>query len=639
MYVGSSSPFGASLSAPLPALRPSRSGNLLQFLIGLNVIAIVNIIFISQYQNQNVNNIAVNIEPFVQIGVPKNRTEDENETTSKEVDDDVLNDGNCFVDVGVVREGEDEGCFVQSEGDCEVANEGVQDCGDGTKGGNEAIVKDAVEGGSERPGQVEYEFDVGFERHVGAKGKGLAAECAVDVGVQKQVQEEREELVGECEGSAVDEGEIEFDAKDGDASQSGGEENCYIIEDLFRQLFDEYSNDNQSEVGDDYRYDGDGADESEGKHEVENDAVGDFEDWDDCQDEGEGCICNEDIIERPEEHKHESHGEVEVEVRGDREDKSETECEVDGEEEVVWQGQDKGEDAVENQVEVDGGFKVNRQGEVQCEPQPLNEFNVKDMEMISCLNESKFLTRTFVCGWEMDRGTFGVVFEMFDIDTGDSLAVKTINTVDLDEEGLIWTRKEITEHLKLKHTNIVELYGAVKDSSFYYLVMEKCDGTLTKGLRQLAVCCFANVVGQINSALEYMHRLGMVHRDIKPENLLIGEDGQVKICDFGSVGVMNEDGIVSDGQVQGTPHFAAPEVLLELSFGKAADYYSVGVMMYYYFAGEYPFEEFFPDSKADVEIPMDVPDSTKRLLTGLLKYDSEKRFGSEEVRQWIREQI
>lgn len=77
--------------------------------------------------------------------------------------------------------------------------------------------------------------------------------------------------------------------------------------------------------------------------------------------------------------------------------------------------------------------------------------------------------------------------EVFDIDTSDSVNAKAIKTVNLNEVRLSWITEEIAELLKLRHLNIMQLYGAVKDENFYYLVMEKCDEKITNNLRQLPV--------------------------------------------------------------------------------------------------------------------------------------------------------
>lgn len=635
VFIYVKSPSGASSSAPLAVPKSSRLGNLMQFLIGLNIIAVASLISIGQYQNQYLTNNVGSVELLPHIGVANNGAESENRTNANGRDYEVAN--NISRSVGVDRESRGEDFIIQDECSGEGAFEGGEECGDGSELENEPVVTEVGEGGSEGPGQAEYEVCVEVERQEEVDGKELVV----------QVEEEHADVGDSC-------------VKGNDASTSGGQEHFYVVGDGSLPLIGNGDDDNQGDVEVEHKFDGDGTAENKVKNDVENDEVEDFEDfedWVDCQGETEGGVFNENIIEREEENGHFSDGEGEREVGDDCEIEGQTKVEDERHQEQKWHcDDDEGNGEFEEQVEVqvgvqndtkdeveiqgyvDGDVEVMRGGQSQYGPVPLKEINVNDMEIVSCVNEIDFSTKTFLFGWEMNRGTFGVVSEMFDIDTGDSVAVKTIKTVNLNEQELIWTRKEISEHLKLKHTNIVELYGAVKDSSFYYLVMEKCDRTLTKGLRQLPVCRFANVVGQINSGLEYIHMLGMVHRDIKPDNLLVAEHGQVKICDFGSVGLMDQDGIVSDGQVLGTPNFAAPEVLLELSFGKAADYYSVGVMMFFYFAGEYPFEEFFPDSEADLEIAMDVPESTKLLLIGLLKYDSEERFGSEEVRQWVREQ-
>jgi eukaryotic-like serine/threonine-protein kinase len=100
-----------------------------------------------------------------------------------------------------------------------------------------------------------------------------------------------------------------------------------------------------------------------------------------------------------------------------------------------------------------------------------------------------------------------------------------------------------------------------------------------------------SIVAQACRGLEYAHRNGVVHRDVKPGNLMRGEDGVVKLADFGiAKAISDESSITQVGSVLGTAAYLAPEQAAGEQAGPAADLYALGVVTYQFLSGRLPYE-------------------------------------------------
>jgi serine/threonine protein kinase len=133
----------------------------------------------------------------------------------------------------------------------------------------------------------------------------------------------------------------------------------------------------------------------------------------------------------------------------------------------------------------------------------------------------------------------------------------------------------------------------------------------------------------IVTIFEYLHGKAMVYRDLKPENILIGQNGYIKLTDFGFAKLI-------DGKTYtlcGTPEYLAPEIILNKGHGKAVDWWTLGILIYEMLVGIDPFNDDDPMMvyqkiiKGKIKFPKNVEKDAKSLIKHLLDADVTKRYG------------
>ena len=145
---------------------------------------------------------------------------------------------------------------------------------------------------------------------------------------------------------------------------------------------------------------------------------------------------------------------------------------------------------------------------------------------------------------------------------------------------------------RLQHQNIVSVYDAGMGDYEGYMVMEFVHGqSLLQRLSQQATLSIEealHIAIQICHALHYAHGKNIVHRDIKPSNIMLAEDGQVKLVDFGISHVRSVDDASVPG-LMGTPSYMAPELIRGKCPDSLSDLFSLGVVLYEMVSGKLPF--------------------------------------------------
>jgi serine/threonine-protein kinase len=162
-----------------------------------------------------------------------------------------------------------------------------------------------------------------------------------------------------------------------------------------------------------------------------------------------------------------------------------------------------------------------------------------------------------------------------------------------DQQFLTRFQREARAVARLKDPGVVAVYDQGFDGRHPFLVMELVEGgTLRELLRErgpMPPHAVAAVLAPVLSGLAVAHRAGLVHRDVKPENVLISDDGEVKIADFGLVRAVAEAKITSTSVILGTAAYLSPEQVSSGDAGPRSDVYSVGILAYELLTGQTPF--------------------------------------------------
>lgn len=211
--------------------------------------------------------------------------------------------------------------------------------------------------------------------------------------------------------------------------------------------------------------------------------------------------------------------------------------------------------------------------------------------------KSSILMNRYELGRMLGQGTFGKVYHAKNIASGQSAAIKIIDKEKVLKVGMIdQIKREISIMRLVRHPNVVQLYEVMASKTKIYFAMEYVKGgelfdKVTKGRlkEDLARRYFQQLVG----AVDYCHSRGVYHRDLKLENLLLDDQGNLKVSDFGLSALWEsrrQDGLLHT--MCGTPAYVAPEVIHKKGYdGAKADIWSCGVILFVLLAGYLPFQD------------------------------------------------
>ncbi|KAL5840006.1 hypothetical protein ACOSQ4_012614 [Xanthoceras sorbifolium] len=241
-------------------------------------------------------------------------------------------------------------------------------------------------------------------------------------------------------------------------------------------------------------------------------------------------------------------------------------------------------------------------------------------------------------GRVLGAGTFAKVFHAKNLQTGRHVAMKVVGKEKVIKVGMMdQIKREISVMKMVQHRHIVELHEVMASKSKIYFAMELVRGgelfnKVAKGrLREdLARLYFQQLV----SAVDFCHSRGVYHRDLKPENLLLDEDGNLKVTDFGLSAFsehLKQDGLLHT--TCGTPAYVAPEVIGKKGYdGAKADIWSCGVILYVLLAGFLPFQDdnivamYRKIYRGDFKCPPWFSSEARRLVTKLLDPNPDTRI-------------
>ncbi|EYU25351.1 hypothetical protein ABFS82_10G122100 [Erythranthe guttata] len=230
----------------------------------------------------------------------------------------------------------------------------------------------------------------------------------------------------------------------------------------------------------------------------------------------------------------------------------------------------------------------------------------------------------------LGHGTFGKVYHARNLQTSKSVAMKVVGKEKVARVGMTeHVKREISIMKMVHHPNIVELHEVMATKTKIYFAMELVRGgelfaKISRGrLREDAARSYFQ---QLISAVDFCHSRGVYHRDLKPENLLLDEEGNLKVTDFGLSAI--SDHLRHDGLLHttcGTPAYVAPEVIGKKGYdGAKADIWSCGVILYVLLAGYLPFQEgniismYQKIHRGDFKCPPWLSSESRRLIIKML---------------------
>ena len=201
---------------------------------------------------------------------------------------------------------------------------------------------------------------------------------------------------------------------------------------------------------------------------------------------------------------------------------------------------------------------------------------------------------------------------------GTVVAVKVLRQELMHDPDLVRRFKNESKAISLlNHPNIVKVYDVSVSENLQYIVMEYVDGmTLREYLNErggkLTSRETVHFISQILKALDHAHHNGVVHRDIKPQNIMLLDNGQLRMMDFGIARISRAENQLTGGKAMGSVHYISPEQAKGDETDFTSDIYSVGVMMYEMLSGHLPFDA---DDVVEVAIKQisDKPQSLQEL--------------------------
>lgn len=277
-------------------------------------------------------------------------------------------------------------------------------------------------------------------------------------------------------------------------------------------------------------------------------------------------------------------------------------------------------------------------------PLPEQVFPTKTIETpIDVLKSGSTFADRYQIIEELGEGGMGQVYKVLDQETDEKIAIKLINPdISTDKKIIERFRNELTTARKIAHRNVCRMYDLNKEGDDYYITMELVSGgdlkKFIRRARRLDTETAISIAKQICEGLEEAHGLGIVHRDLKSNNIMIDDDGNVKIMDFGIARSKKSKGITGSGVIIGTPEYMSPEQVEAKEVDSRSDIYSLGIILYEMLTGRLPFEADTPIAlgiKHKSEIPMNpeeynpqIPDDLSGVILKCLEKDKELRYQS-----------
>ncbi|KAF4393952.1 hypothetical protein G4B88_025921, partial [Cannabis sativa] len=273
-----------------------------------------------------------------------------------------------------------------------------------------------------------------------------------------------------------------------------------------------------------------------------------------------------------------------------------------------------------------------------------------DFVSLEMEKKGSILMQRYELGRMLGQGTFAKVYYGRNLKTGMSVAIKVVDKEKVLKVGMIdQIKREISVMRLIRHPNVVELYEVMASKTKIYFVMEYVKGgelfnKVSKG--KLKEDTARKYFQQLIFAVDYCHSRGVCHRDLKPENLLLDENGNLKVSDFGLSSLAeskHQDGLLHT--TCGTPAYVSPEVINRKGYdGAKADIWSCGVILFVLLAGYLPFhdlnlmEMYRKIGKGEFKFPNWFAPEVRKLISKMLDPNPRTRISIEKImdNSWFR---
>ena len=248
---------------------------------------------------------------------------------------------------------------------------------------------------------------------------------------------------------------------------------------------------------------------------------------------------------------------------------------------------------------------------------------------------------------EVGRGSTGTVYLSHDPYYGRDVAIKVYN-IDSggdDERARVARKMFLSEaHMvgMLHHPNILPIFDAGEESGRCYIVTEHVHGA-----RTLAAYCrpdnllriddVVEIMFKCAKALHYAHSRGVIHRDVKPSNIMLTQDSDVRIIDFGIALVADSEISRIEG-IAGSPSYMSPEQVQSLELSNRSDLYSLGAVMYELLTGTRPFRAgnlakllhqiVYATPPPIHTLRTEIPEELENVVAAALRKEPERRYKS-----------
>jgi serine/threonine protein kinase len=203
---------------------------------------------------------------------------------------------------------------------------------------------------------------------------------------------------------------------------------------------------------------------------------------------------------------------------------------------------------------------------------------------------------------QLGQGGMATVYKAYHASLDRYVALKVLHPAFLEDKNFqARFQREARLVAKLEHPNIVPIYDYSEHEGRPYLVMKYIEGVTLKARLSAAPIIpseIERIVRAVGAGLDYAHKHGILHRDIKPSNVLLANDGQIYLADFGlaRIAQSGESTLTSD-MILGTPQYISPEQAMgKKNLDEGTDIYSFGVMLYELTVGQVPFSADTPFS-------------------------------------------